>query len=336
VKASGYQWGIAIAKRSMADLSMAKGDSVSALALWQESYELFMQIGDVWAAREVSRFLIWQKVIHGEFEDGIRLSMQNLLFYEEYGDPGGVASSYFNLGTIACEEGQYESARRYFKDALALSTESGNRRGIVDAAEQLAYLLYLEGQIVEGRAKYQEVLAQLKDIPNDSFYGLALSRFAQISLSENRLGEAREALAVGAAFLQKNISDVDIYTVYYGLGELARLESHYSQATENYRPSLRAAQNTSNYIAFPRILDGIAKTKCLQSKFHEAACIFGGADALRKEMGIIIHIVEHPDYDKHIELLKSKISPAEFESAWVEGAKMSLEEVYQYVMQKGD
>src|SRR5687768_9471501 len=336
VKASGYQWGIALVKRHMAELSMAKGNPTSALTLWQESYELSMQVGDVWAAMWVSQSLIWQRVVRGQFEDGIGLSKQNLLFYEEYGDPGGIADSYSALGTIAQEQGQYESAKRYFTNALALGVEIGNPVGVVFAIERIAYLLYLEGKVEAARAEYQAVLTQLKDLPNDNFYGTAHSRFAQVSLSENNFAEARKLLAIGLEVLQKTAPDNDIHAAYFGLGELAQLEGNYSEATKNHRASLKAVHNGLLYIEFPRILDGIAKTKCLQSKLDKAAHLFGAAEALRKKIGMVIHSVDRPDYDKHIELLKSKMSAAEFDSAWADGAKMSFEEVYQYAMQEGE
>jgi predicted ATPase/DNA-binding XRE family transcriptional regulator len=171
VKASGHQWGIALAKRSMAEFSMAKGNLTSALVFWQESYELFMKIGDMWAAMEVSQSLIRQRVIRGEFEDGIRLSKQNLLFYEQYGDPGGLASSFINLGTIAREQGEYKSARHYFTDAIAVITEIGNSGWSIEAAEHVAYLDYLEGNIRAARAKYETLFTRIKNIPVDSTYG---------------------------------------------------------------------------------------------------------------------------------------------------------------------
>ena len=336
VKASGYQWGIALAKRSMAELSMAKGNLASALVFWQESYELFMEIGDMWAAMEVSQSLIRQRVIRGEFEDGIRLSKQNLLFYEEYGDPGGVAYSLINLGTIAREQGKYKSARHYFTDALAVITEIGSSGWSIEAAEHVAYLAYLEGNIKEARAKYEALFTRLKNVPVDSTYGFIYTRSAQVSLSEKDFAEARHKLRVGLESLQKAGQNVDLYAAYYGLGELARLEGNYSEAIENYYASLKAIHDASLYIELPRILDGIAKTECLRSELYESVRLSGASEALRKEMGSVVHTVDRPEYDQHIGSLKTKMGAAKFKSVWAEGAKMSLEEVYEYALQRGE
>jgi tetratricopeptide (TPR) repeat protein len=293
-----------------------------------------MQIGDVWAAMEVSKSLLERKVMQGQLEEGLQQSKQHLLFYKEYGDPGGVATSYIYLGTIACEKGEYESARRYFTDAAAVITEIGNNGWSVEVAEHLARLDYLEGKIDAARAKYEAVLARIKDVPEDSFYGFFHTRYAQTSLNQNRRREAREALTIGLDVLQRTGRKMDTYIAYYGFAELARLEHHYSQALKNYHASLEAVYDGSIYIELPRIVGGIAKTKYAQLKLEKAAQLFGASESLRRQMGMVIHIVERPEYDKHLELLKSKMSVAEFESAWAEGAKMSLEDIYEYTMQE--
>ena len=119
-----------------------------------------------------------------------------------------------------------------------------------------------------------------------------------------------------------------------GLGELARLEGNHSEAIVNYRASLAAIYDGSVYIELPRILDGIAKTEYLRSKLEKAIRLFGASETLRKQMGMVIHIVDRPEHDKHVELLKSRVSVNEYESARAKGAKMNFQEVYQYAMQE--
>jgi tetratricopeptide (TPR) repeat protein len=331
VNASGYRWGIALAKRTMAQLALPKGQPDSVVALWQQAYELFMEIGDGWAASEVSGALIWQKIIRGELEEAMRLSKQNLLFYEEYGDPGGVARSNLHLGTIAREKGQYQSAREYFTEAMARAKDMGDQSRSVEGAEEIAYLNHLEGNIEAARAKYQALLTGLYDGQDDEAYRFVTIRFAQISLSENQLEEARKALTAGLDILQKVAQNVDLFAAYYGLGELARLEGDYARAIEHYCMSLQAVHDGARTIEFPRILDGIAKTEISRSNFARAVRLFGASRALRNKLSTVIHPVDLPEYSKHIELLKTRMNAAEFESVWAEGSKMSYEEVYLYV-----
>jgi tetratricopeptide (TPR) repeat protein len=335
VKTAGYQYGTALVKQSMADLSYLNGDHVSAMALWQESSELFVQLEDVWAVQDVLQRLMWRKCMRGEYEDAIRLVNQNLLFFEDYGDPNGVGWCYNALGTIARDQGKYEAAQRYYMDAAALGAETGDRWWSIYLAERLACLHYCEGKLAEARAEYKALLAQLQDVPTEGNFGFFHARAAWVSLRENRLEEARQMLAVGLAVLRITSPEDNIYAAYYGLGELARLEGNYPEAIENYLASLRALNTGQLYVGFPETLNGLAKTGLMQSKLEYAARLFGVSEALCKKMEIVINLVDRPDYDKHIELLKSKMSAEEFESAWAEGAKMSIEEMLVFSMQEG-
>jgi len=332
VKATGYQWGIALALRTKAQLAMAQHQANSAVILWQQGYDLCMEIGDTWAAMDASRFLIWQKIIRGEFQIAIRLLRQTCLFYEEYGDPGGVAVAYYYLGIIAREKGEYESARRYFTDNIKLHIEIGNKRWSIDGVEQVAYLDYLEGNTSEARVKYETVFADIKEIPDTSKHGGFYFRFAELCLSEKDLAGARTALMTGLEITQTNNQTADIHAAYYGLGELARLEGDHSEAIKNYYASLDAVQGDLLYIEVPRILDGIAKTEHLLSNHDKAARLFGVSQALRKKWSAVIHASDLPDFEKYVQLLQNRMNAAEFKSAWAAGEKMDVQAVCEYAM----
>jgi len=334
VKATGYQWGIALALRTKAQLAMTQHQADVAVVLWQQGYDLSIEIGDTWAAMDSSRFLIWQKIIRGEFEDGHRLLKQCRLFYQEYGDPGGVAVAYYYLGIIAREKGQFELAKRHFTDNIKLHLDIGNKRWSIDGVEQVAYIDYLEGNTSAARAKYETVFVDIKDIPDTSKHGGFYFRFAELCLSDNRRAEARTALMTGLEIIQKNNQKTDAHAGFYGLGELARLEGDHSEAIKNYYASLNAAQEESLYIEVPRILDGIAKTEYLQSNHAKATRLLGASQALRKKWGAVIHAVDLPDIEKHVQLLQSMMSAAEFKSAWAAGEKMDARTVCEYAIQE--
>ena len=52
-------------------------------------------------------------------------------------------------------------------------------------------------------------------------------------------------------------------------------------------------------------------------------------------MGVVIHPVDQPDYNKYIELLHEKLGTKELKVAWAEGAKMSIEEMFVFAMHEG-
>ena len=337
VRAADYPWGIAWTKKEMARLSLSKGDVTSWLRLLQEALGLFTELGDEWVAKNISETLVWQKyLISGEFEEAERLIRQSILLYEKDDEQYRIARCYRTLGNIAVEKGEYEAARRFFKDAANIyrDMEPNFRGESALVQEAIVFLHYKEGQLEGIRDEYQALLAQIKDLSDSYLFGFIHSHYAIVCLYENYLSEARKSLEIALDVLKKTASEDDIYLAYFGFGELARLENNHPQAIKDYRASLQYANSILNYKSFAEIFDGIAKTECSQSNFDKATRLFGVSEALRKKMGAVIHPVDQPDYNRYIELLREKLGTKELEAAWAEGAKMSIEEMFVFVMQE--
>jgi len=49
--------------------------------------------------------------------------------------------------------------------------------------------------------------------------------------------------------------------------------------------------------------------------------------------GVVIPQFDRPDYDKHIELLKTQMRTEDFERTWVDRANMSIGEACEYALQ---
>ncbi|MBK5279208.1 MAG: hypothetical protein JJE09_10135, partial [Bacteroidia bacterium] len=332
VLAAEYQWGIAWTKQAMAKLALSKGDAATWLSLLQESLELFTAIGDEWPAKNISETLIWQKYLSGKFEETARLSKQIIVLYEKDNEPERIARCYLTLGYVAFEKGEYATARTFFTDAANIFIELELPGDGILAKENIAFLLYAEGKLQDSRSEYLVLLSQLTTLTDSYLFGFLHARYALVSMGEQHLIEARKSLEIALEVLKKTAPKDNIYHAYFGLGELARLENNTQEASNNYCASLQYVNGFLGYVYFPDIIDGIAKIECSRSNFDQATKLFGASEALRRKIGVVIHPVDQPDYDKHIKLLKSQMNTEDFESAWVEGANMSIEEAYEYAL----
>jgi tetratricopeptide (TPR) repeat protein len=332
VKQAGYLWGIANSKWPMAQLLIAKGDVVSGLAWYQDALDLYLQIEDVWSTKQLSNATMYFKILRGELNDALELSKQLLLFYDDYGDLYGVASIYLWMGDISLVQGQYELARQNYSFAADSSREIYDPWTKIDVAERRAQLFFLEGNLNESGAEYKKLIAEFSKASDDPRIGIVHVGLARVQMLQNRLSDARPNLMVGLHILQKTSPEDEVHKAYFGLAELARLENNSSEAIKNYHASLQRTNNFLNYISFPAIFDGIAKAECLQTNFEKAAQLLGASEALRRKLGLVIYPVDQPDYVKHIKLLKRQMNTEDFESAWAEGANMSIEEAYEYAL----
>jgi predicted ATPase/DNA-binding SARP family transcriptional activator len=333
VTQAGYLWGIANSTWPMGNLLIAKGDVVSGVAWLQDALNLYVQIEDVWSAQQASNAMIYYKILRGELDGAMELSKQLLVFYDDYGDQHGVSSVYIWIGDISLVQGKYEDAWQNYASAADCLREVYSPWTEIEVVERKSELLFAEGNLSEAVAGYRKLIAEPNEVPDDSYVGRVHVGLARVQMLQNQLSDARANLMIGLDVLQKTSPEDEIHKAYFGLGELARLENNYPEAIRNYHASLHHTNNFLNYISFPSILDGIAKTECLQRNFEKTTRLLGASEALRRKMGAVIHPVDQPDYDKHIELLKNQMSTENFESAWSKGANMSIEEAYEYALE---
>ena len=69
-----------------------------------------------------------------------------LSVFRETGDRWGSARSLADLGSIDCEQGDYDAARAAYREAIRIFTELGHKRGVARALEGSACLAAATGQ----------------------------------------------------------------------------------------------------------------------------------------------------------------------------------------------
>jgi hypothetical protein len=82
-----------------------------------------------------------------------------------------------------------------------------------------------------------------------------------------------------------------------------------------------------------RIISWIAFPFQQYLRVEKAVQLLVASDVLSRKLGVVIHPIDQPDYDKHVELLKGHMSTEDLERAWVGGANMSVKEVYDYALE---
>jgi tetratricopeptide (TPR) repeat protein len=277
--------------------------------------------------------MIYFKILRGELDEALELSKQLLLFYDDYGDLPGAASIYIWMGDISLVQGNYEAAWQNYSSATNCMREIYDPWMEIDLATRKYQLFFIEGNLSKAGAGYRKLIIELRKAPDDFYVGIVHVSLARVQMLENQLQDAYENLSIGLDALQKASPEDDVYKAYFAFGELARLKNNYSEAIKNYRAALDRTNNFLNYISFPAIFEGIAKAECLLANFQKAASLLGASEALRRKMGVVIHPVELPDYDQHIDLLNRHMSAEDFECAWAIGSNMSIEKAYEYALQ---
>ena len=66
--------------------------------------------------------------------------------------------------------------------------------------------------------------------------------------------------------------------------------------------------------------------------FQRAARLFGGAEALRAPVNSVIDLVDQPEYERQVALVRSQLGETSFTAAWAAGRAMTLDQAIEYAL----
>lgn len=121
-----------------------------------------------------------------------------------------------------------------------------------------------------------------------------------------------------------------------GLGELARRQSNLTESLEHYRQAIKLIPEFERAFTLDYSLEGLAKTISDMGEPKRAVRLLGAAASMRKKWNGVIHPVFREEYDKCIALLREKLGDTAFESLWVEGQSMTMEQAIELAMSDGE
>jgi non-specific serine/threonine protein kinase len=138
------------------------GDPQGCLDLLDEALPLARQLSD---PRPAAHMLNLQGMALYDLGGNGRAAFEECAtLFRRAGDRRGAASAAMNLGVVALDAGDLESARGLTSEAVEVFRELGDRQGFVLSAINGGYVAYLEGVDEAGRQLFHEALKMARRI----------------------------------------------------------------------------------------------------------------------------------------------------------------------------
>jgi predicted ATPase/DNA-binding CsgD family transcriptional regulator len=299
------------------------GHPIPARAAAEEGRDLADAIGDGWTSRQC-RFCL-----------GIAQLFQ--------GDPAGACAQFAEL--VAEAEAAHEVIRRvaclaYQGIALAHQGETEAARAIADAAVEaasdvgeihtsLAYWALASAAIAAGDVATAQEASEadrlrLSLVPHTAALWHAYS--------------AQAAMAGGDLIAARCSADEAIATMsgWYSIGALttrcrvAIAQGDPEQAERCAHDALALSSSIQAYLGVSDTLECLAALAGESGSHREAARLFGAAHSVRQRMGVVRFKVWDVGYEASVAALRNAMGEADFDSAWAEGAALSIDEGIAY------
>lgn len=278
---------VAKALYGAAELACRQGDYARALALGEQSLQLYRKAQD---RRGIAAVLNVMGIVandQGAYERAAALHEESLAVRQELGDQWGIAGSLNNLGAVAQQQGAYDRAATFYEQSLALRRALGDHWGLAIALNNLGLVARRQGAYDRALALHEEGLAVTQTLGNR--WGIAASL----------LHLAETAFAQGA----------------------------YAHAADRHRESLRIGRALGDKHLVAYNMEGLAAAVAAQGQTAHAARLYAAATTLREAIGAPLAPTERSGYEHAVAALRGVLGDDAFAAAWAAGQALSLEEV---------
>jgi predicted ATPase/class 3 adenylate cyclase/DNA-binding CsgD family transcriptional regulator len=333
-------------------------------AYFAEGIGLARELGDRWS---LSRLLGWQALgavaVAGNPIVGRAAAEEGGALAEAIGDGWTSRQCRFCLGIAQLFQGDPARAAAQFADSVAEAEAAHDEiRRVASLAYQGAALAW-QGDTGAARAAAAAAVEAASDV-GEIHASVADWALASAALAAGDVATAHEAseaarlrlslvaqtavlwhayspqaaLAGGDLMAARRRADEAVTAMngWYSIGALttrcrvAMAEGEPEQAERDAHDALAIATGMQAYLGVSDTLECLAALACESGSHREAARLFGAAHSIRQRMGAVRFKVWDVGYEASVAALRNAMGEGEFDSAWTEGAAMSIEEAIAY------
>jgi predicted ATPase/class 3 adenylate cyclase len=227
-----------------------------------------------------------------DYAEARRLLEECIEAQRQLGDEAGVAFSIKDLGNLEVDQGNIEGAEKLYRESLAEWRRLGDQEGIAQTLNNIGFIAQIKGDQDEAMKLLEESLVLFRQLRDKQGIARALMN---IAVSTRELGDNERAVRLS-------------------------------------RESLVLWRQLGDKWDVADCLEDLAGELHELGLHHQAAVIYGGAEALRWAIGAPRPPVEQETYQRRVDQVHKALGDAGFSEAWALGSAMRMEEVIDYAL----
>ena len=238
----------------------------------------------------------------GNYTTSFSLTKEALGILRQLNDEAGIATALWELGVCATRPGDYEQAAQYLEESLLIIRKIGDWSQLAIILTGLAEVALRQGEYERAAELEAESLTLRRKMGGSWGIAVSLGNFAWIAL---RQGDLKQAGALLSESLTLRYEIGNIGGIAWCLEKYAEIAIIKGQQESDLRPT---------------------------DDFQRAARLFGAAKALRAPVNSIIDLVDQPDYERLVAVLRARLGEETFTAVWAKGQAMTLAQVTDFAL----
>jgi non-specific serine/threonine protein kinase len=278
----------------------------------------------------------WIAEPQGDYERARTAYEESLELYRGSHDKKGVANALGDLGSLALDRGDYERATSLLQQSMTLHRELGSREDLIGILDGLGVLASSRGDREQSISFFSEALVLSRGTGNVRRTAASLGNLGVTMLVHGDPEQATVLLDESLALFREigDSSNIAIGLMHSALAALIRGEHRRVQMlSEESLELLQKAENRQHIADCLEIMAGAAGA---QGRARRAGRLWGAAEALREEIGVLLQPEDRRVLDPYLDAARSSLGEPGWQVALAEGRAMMPEQAIEYSLSAED
>jgi predicted ATPase/DNA-binding CsgD family transcriptional regulator len=272
----------------------------------------------------------------GDFRAAYDLAQEALDLLEKAGEKftllGGAtwAHGYSLLlaGWAALYNGYYAQARVWLAESYQLCCKIDDLFDATGAHLLLGEVALCEGKVEEARVLFEECRASCERLGMSTGAAEAIWLSGRLALYEGDIGKARVCFQESLRLWKAGEDRQGIARAHIWLARVALAEQDLQAARKLLEHGLSIAINLHDRLYVAIGLETLGAVVVLQDEPVWAVHLWAVPKALREAMGCALAPIERREHEERIAAVRTILGEANFQVAWMQGLRMSPEQVF--------
>lgn len=232
---------------------------------------------------------------------------------------------------LGCYLGEYEAARGYIREALAIFERLDDKRRIATALNELGVLASYEGDFTEAVRLLEESLAIKKELGDERLIANAFVNLGLIAGWEGDHLRSYELHAESLALFERVGERIGVAIATHNLAHAAMHLGRLDEALERQVASLQLFDDIGDADGCAECLEGLAMLANARDDGRRAAQLFGLATVLRKEAGTQSAAAQRAEVERELDITRTRLDQTTFDTEWQAGHELSVADAIELV-----
>ena len=300
----------------------------------EASIVLCRELGNEQSAALPLATLAYWAFDRANYDQAVALTEESRELFRKAGNKWGVRHSFLQLGNIARAQENLEQAQKFYEESLKLAKEIGDQEGFGVVLLAIGSLAEKQGDYKRAMESYEEALRIEKLVKSKIAISWALSYLGLICIRRREYEKAEALLEESIEIWQKMGKQADIAYSLQALGIIACYQENYPKARALYAESMQLLLPLEDKIDIAECVISLARFLAAQGSLETFACLLGAAEAAVPNIKKRTFLLFNTETEKYVTSARAALGEEAYTAAYEAGRQMSLDEGVAYAQKE--